>query len=290
MDISGSELCWNIKMNDDSLQEPVTQAGRELDVHLIHSEKMASIGQLAAGVAHEINNPVGYVFSNLKIMAKYIRDMQTIIDTIDTSASLDEVKAVKRNIDYDYIKQDLEDMLGESVYGVETIIGIVSALKDFSYDDGDEFKEVDLYKGLNSTLSVVNNEIKYKAEVVKQFSDLPLVECIPSKINQVFMNLLVNAAHAIEDSGVITLTTGVDGDRVWFEVADDGVGMDEATLSRIYEPFFTTKPPGQGTGLGLAICYSILKKHDATLEVVSEPGVGTTFKIYLPIKRKTSVT
>ncbi|WP_409523067.1 sensor histidine kinase [Nitrincola sp. MINF-07-Sa-05] len=277
-------------MNDDSLQEPVTQAGRELDVHLIHSEKMASIGQLAAGVAHEINNPVGYVFSNLKIMAKYIRDMQTIIDTIDTSASLDEVKAVKRNIDYDYIKQDLEDMLGESVYGVETIIGIVSALKDFSYDDGDEFKEVDLYKGLNSTLSVVNNEIKYKAEVVKQFSDLPLVECIPSKINQVFMNLLVNAAHAIEDSGVITLTTGVDGDRVWFEVADDGVGMDEATLSRIYEPFFTTKPPGQGTGLGLAICYSILKKHDATLEVVSEPGVGTTFKIYLPIKRKTSVT
>ena len=277
-------------MNDDSLGEPVSHTGRELDVHLIHSEKMASIGQLAAGVAHEINNPVGYVFSNLKIMAKYIRDLQTIIDTIDTSSSLEEVKAVKRNIDYAYIRQDLEDLLSESVYGVETIIDIVSALKDFSYDDGDEYKEVDLYKGLNSTLSVVNNEIKYKAEIVKQFSDLPLVECVPSQINQVFMNLLVNAAHAIEETGVITLSTWVEGDRVWFEVADNGVGMDEATLSRIYEPFFTTKPPGQGTGLGLAICYSILKKHNATMEVESELGAGTRFRFFLPIKRQTPMS
>jgi len=276
-------------MKDDAPDESPARESKELDVYLIHSEKMASIGQLAAGVAHEINNPVGYVFSNLKIMAKYIRDLQMIIDTIDTSSSLEEVRAAKLSVDYAYIRQDLEDLLGESVYGVETIIDIVSALKDFSYDDGDEYKEVDLYKGLNSTLSVVNNEIKYKAEIVKNFSDLPLVECIPSQINQVFMNLLVNAAHAIEDAGVITLSTGVEGDYVWFEVADNGIGMDEQTLSRIYEPFFTTKPPGQGTGLGLAICYSILKKHDATLEVVSEPGIGTRFKAYLPIKRKESV-
>jgi signal transduction histidine kinase len=170
----------------------------------------------------------------------------------------------------------------ETKDGVARVAKIVQDLKDFSHVDEAEWQWADLHKGLDSTLNVVWNELKYKAEVVKEYGELPVVECLPFQINQVFMNLLVNAAHAIEERGTITLRTGTAGDEVWIEVADTGSGIPPENLGRIFDPFFTTKPVGKGTGLGLSLSYGIMQKHHGRIEVTSEPGRGTTFRIVLP--------
>ncbi|HLA30376.1 MAG TPA: ATP-binding protein [Pseudomonas sp.] len=250
---------------------------------LLQSEKMAAIGQLAAGVAHEINNPIGYVFSNLKTLDGYVRDLLKIIDAVDAAANLDDLRQLKRNLEYDYIRGDVAALISESEDGIDRVKRIISALKDFSHIEEDEFRPADLHRGLDTTLNVVNNELKYKAEVIKEYGELPEVECIQSQINQVVMNLLVNAAHAIEQFGRITLRTGRDDDWVWIEVEDNGSGIEAKLLNRIFEPFFTTKPVGKGTGLGLALSYNIMQKHSGSIEVHSEVGVGTRFRLNLPI-------
>jgi two-component system NtrC family sensor kinase len=250
---------------------------------LLQSEKMAAIGQLAAGVAHEINNPIGYVFSNLKTLDGYVRDLLKIIDAVEGVASLDELRQLKRNLEYDYIRGDVAALISESEDGIDRVKRIISALKDFSHIEEDEFRPADLHRGLDTTLNVVNNELKYKAEVIKEYGELPEVECIQSQINQVVMNLLVNAAHAIEQFGRITLRTGRAEDQVWIEVEDNGGGIEPKLLNRIFEPFFTTKPVGKGTGLGLALSYNIMQKHSGSIEVHSEVGVGTRFRLNLPI-------
>ena len=252
---------------------------------LLQSEKMAAIGQLAAGVAHEINNPIGYVFSNLKTLDGYVRDLLIIIDAVDGAADLDELRLLKRNLEYDYIRGDVAALINESEDGIDRVKRIISALKDFSHIEEDEFRVADLHRGLDTTLNVVNNELKYKAEVVKEYGELPEVECIQSQINQVVMNLLVNAAHAIEQFGRICLRTGCDNDWVWIEVEDSGAGIEAKVLNRIFEPFFTTKPVGKGTGLGLALSYNIMQKHNGRIEVNSQVGVGTRFRLHLPIKQ-----
>ncbi|HEX5843115.1 MAG TPA: ATP-binding protein [Pseudomonas sp.] len=250
---------------------------------LLQSEKMAAIGQLAAGVAHEINNPIGYVFSNLKTLDGYVQALLKIIDAVEGVASLDELRLLKRNLEYDYIRGDVAALISESEDGIDRVKRIISALKDFSHIEEEEFRRADLHRGLDTTLNVVNNELKYKAEVIKEYGELPEVECILSQINQVVMNLLVNAAHAIEQFGRITLRTGREGDWVWLEVEDNGAGMEAKLINRIFEPFFTTKPVGKGTGLGLALSYNIVQKHNGRIEVHSEPGCGTRFRIHLPI-------
>jgi len=252
---------------------------------LLQSEKLAAIGQLAAGVAHEINNPIGYVFSNLKTLAGYVHDLLRIIDAVDTSADLDELRQLKRSLEYDYIRNDVEALIGESEDGIDRVKRIITALKDFSHIDEEEFRPADLHRGLETTLNVVNNELKYKAEVIKEYTPLPEVECIPSQINQVVMNLLVNAAHAIEHFGRITLRSGHEEGWVWIEVEDTGSGIEPKLLNRIYEPFFTTKPIGKGTGLGLSLSYNIIQKHHGRIEVASEVGKGTRFRLWLPIKQ-----
>lgn len=252
---------------------------------LLQSEKLAAIGQLAAGVAHEINNPIGFVFSNLKTLSGYVQDLLKIIDAVDAVADLDELRQLKRGLEYDYIRSDVGALIDESEDGIDRVKRIISALKDFSHIEEDEFRPADLHRGLDTTLNVVNNELKYKAEVVKEYADLPEVECIASQINQVAMNLLVNAAHAIEKFGRITLRTGLEYDEVWLEVEDTGKGIEPKVLNRIFEPFFTTKPVGKGTGLGLALSYTIVQKHNGRIEVTSEVGIGTRFRVYLPIKQ-----
>lgn len=252
---------------------------------LLQSEKLAAIGQLAAGVAHEINNPIGFVFSNLKTLSGYVHDLLKIIDAVDGATDLDELRQLKVGLEYDYIRGDLEALISESEDGIDRVKRIISALKDFSHIDEEEFRPADLHRGLDTTLNVVNNELKYKAEIVKVYGELPDVECIPSQINQVVMNLLVNAAHAIEQFGCIWLRTGCDSEEVWFEVEDTGKGIEQRTLKRIFEPFFTTKPVGTGTGLGLALSYNIIQKHNGRIDVHSEVGVGTRFRVYLPIKQ-----
>ena len=257
---------------------------------LLQSEKMASIGQLAAGVAHEINNPIGYVNSNLASLRHYVKQMLSVLEAYERAEALlpeggekDGVQAAKLAAELDYLKSDVIALLDESSDGISRVRRIVQDLKDFSHADQGEWVLADLHKGLDSTLNVVNNEIKYKARVVKEYGDLPMVRCLPSQLNQVFMNLLVNAAHAIDRQGTITLRTGLAGEEVWVEISDTGCGIPESLLTRIFDPFFTTKPVGKGTGLGLSISYGIVRKHGGRIEVKSEPGQGTSFRVILPI-------
>jgi signal transduction histidine kinase len=251
--------------------------------HLLRSEKLAGIGQLAAGVAHEINNPIGYVFSNLKTLASYMQDLLKITDAIDSAHSTEELRQLKRALEYSYIRGDVEALIEESEEGIDRVKKIIMALKDFSHIEEEGFRYADLHRGLETTLNVANNELKYKAEIVKEYGELPEVECNASQINQVIMNLLVNAAQAISGTGTITIRTGRSGPWVWLEVEDSGCGMAPDVVSRIFIPFFTTKPVGQGTGLGLSLSYSIVQKHHGDIEVFSEPGKGTRFRVWLPI-------
>lgn len=273
-------------------QEALVRRLKDAQSQLLQSEKLASIGQLAAGVAHEINNPVGYISSNIGSLKHSLDDLLRLIDCyegaedkLDDAQALAAVRALKQEIDLDFLKEDLHSLLSESEEGVSRVRQIVQDLKDFSHMDEVEWQWADLHKGLNSTLNIVNNELKYKAEVVKEYGDLPQVECIISQLNQVFMNLLVNAAHAIEERGLITVRTGTEGKNAWVEIEDTGKGMDAETQKRIFDPFFTTKGVGEGTGLGLSLSYGIIQKHGGSISVESEPGRGTIFRVCIPIEQ-----
>jgi signal transduction histidine kinase len=265
----------------------------EAQNQLLQSEKMASIGQLAAGVAHEINNPVGFINSNVRTLERYLNDLLLIIAAYEQAESLTvplskecaEVKSLKEKLDYAYLKEDVVCLIKETLEGIARVSKIVQDLKDFSHIDESEWQLADLHKGLDSTLNLVNNEIKHKTEVAKEYGPLPEVECLPFQLNQVFMNLLVNAADSITERGTITLRTGREGDEVWVEIADTGYGIAPENIKRIFEPFFTTKPIGKGTGLGLSLSYSIVKKHHGTIKVDSEQGKGTKFRITLPVQQ-----
>ncbi len=259
---------------------------------LVQSEKLASIGQLAAGVAHEINNPIGYVHSNLGTLADYSRDLLTLIGAYEealrspSTAATVEIGELRRRFNFDFVVGDLPELLSESREGIERVRKIVQDLKDFSRSDrGDGWILADIHRGIDSTLNIVWNEIKYKGQIVKSFGQLPPIECLPSQLNQVFMNILMNAGQAIGDHGIITISTGADADTVWITIGDDGEGMLETDLSRIFDPFFTTKPVGQGTGLGLAISYGIVAKHNGWIDVTSTHGQGSMFRIVLPIRQ-----
>ena len=280
--------------------EELVLANRQLEAaqnQLLQSEKMASIGQLAAGVAHEINNPIGYVYSNLGTLEKYVQDTFGMIDLYEqaedaiTDAGVrSKLKAAKDKLDIGFLKEDLRALMNESKDGITRVKQIVQNLKDFSHvDASDEWHFADLHRGIESTLNIVNNEIKYKANVVKEYGVIPEVECLSSQLNQVFMNLLVNASHAIEERGTITIRTGTAStdqqEEVWVEVADTGKGIAPEHLKKIFDPFFTTKPVGKGTGLGLSLSYGIIQEHHGRIEVHSEVGKGTTFRVYLPVKR-----
>lgn len=271
----------NQKTEQEQLADRLEYTRRQL----LQSEKLAAIGQLAAGVAHEINNPVGYVYSNLQSLENYLTDLFRLTDAVDLADSLDSLRAIKQNIDYDFVRNDLKDLLAESREGIERVKTIISAMKDFSHIEEEEFKPADLHRGIETTLNVVNNELKYKAEVVRDFGDLPMVECIISQINQVVMNLLVNAAHAIDDFGTICIRTRQDGDSVTIEVEDSGHGIPQDTINRIFEPFYTTKPIGKGTGLGLSLSFNIIEKHRGHIDVESTQGKGTCFRITLPVQQ-----
>lgn len=252
---------------------------------LIQAEKMASIGQLAAGVAHEINNPLGFVFSNLKSLEEYIESLFKIIDIAATDKSNSLLHNAMQEFEFDYIRADLVSLFEESKDGLQRVKKIITSLKDFSHIDEEEFAPTDILKGIETTLSVAQNEIKYKAEVIRQFSDLPPIECIASQINQVIMNLVVNAAHAISGFGEIHIRTGLLEEMAWIEIEDNGSGISAENIERIFEPFFTTKPVGTGTGLGLSLSRTIIEKHHGRVEVESQIGHGSRFRVWLPIKQ-----
>lgn len=255
----------------------------EAQQQLLQSEKMAAIGQLAAGVAHEINNPVGFVNSNLGSLKSYVGQLLTVISAYEGGDPATIAQA-RQTADLDFLREDLPSLLAESQEGLGRVSKIVQDLKDFSHIDQAEHQQADLNAAMESTLNVVWNELKYKAEVIREFGDIPLVDCIPAQINQVFLNLLVNAAQAIPQQGKIFVRSGAENGHVWFEVEDTGQGMTDDVRHKIFDPFFTTKPIGKGTGLGLSISYDIIvKKHHGRMDVASQPGKGSCFRLWLPL-------
>jgi two-component system, NtrC family, sensor kinase len=258
---------------------------------LLQSEKMASIGLLAAGVAHEINNPIGYVHSNLGTLHDYIGALFALIEcqdavlqSADPVAGREDVRVQRERLDIDFIVGDLPKLMAESREGIERVTKIVQDLKEFSYlGRGEPMRPSDLHKGLESTLNIVWNDLKYKVRVEKHYGQLPLVECHLSEINQVLMSLLINAGQAIDNRGTIDIATGAEDGEAWISITDTGCGIPAEALPRIFEPFYTSKPIGRGTGLGLAIAYSIVAKHHGRIEVSSEVGVGSTFRVVLPV-------
>lgn len=270
------------------------QTIKSTQAQLLQAEKMASIGELAAGIAHEINNPVGFVSSNIKTLKEYSENLLGLIELytrFEASPAdrllLKDIQAFKKQIDLDFIKDDVHALGAESEEGIARVVRIIKDLKTFSHMDQGDCQLSDLHVGLDSTLNIAHNGIKYKAEVVKDYGELPLVRCNASQINQVFMNLIVNAAHAIEKQGRITIHTEKrDADWVCVEISDTGCGVPEAIKRRIFEPFFTTKEVGKGTGLGLAISYRIIESHGGRIEVDSVEGQGSTFRVWLPLTRE----
>lgn len=273
---------------------------QEAHDQLLQSEKMASIGQLAAGIAHEINNPIGFVNSNMGSLQTYFHTLFATLDATealiahssDKNQIVTAYAKVKEDAEIDYLKVDFTELMKESRDGLNRVKDIVQALKDFAHVGESNWIEADLHQGLDSTLNIVNNEIKYKADVVKHYGKLPSVKCLASQLNQVFMNLLVNAAHAIKEFGTITIRTSCaeTGGNEWVkvEISDTGTGIHPDIMNRIFEPFFTTKPVGTGTGLGLSLSYGIVNKHGGRIEVRSELGKGSSFTVCLPVHQSTT--
>ena len=273
-----------------------------MERELVQNQKLASIGQLAAGVAHEINNPTGFVSSNLKTLDDYQQDLKRLISEYRklksiwasipeeqnipvVSNQLAVIDKVEQEIDIDYISNDIGQLIAESREGADRIKKIVEDLKRFAHPGQDKVQDTDINAGLESTLNIVNNELKYKAKIIKELGELPIITANPQQLNQVFANLLVNAAQAISQEGEIRITTVDLGDIVEIRFSDNGCGIPEENLSKIYDPFFTTKEVGKGTGLGMNIVYNIIQKHQGTISVHSKVGEGTTFIIQLPVEQ-----
>lgn len=260
---------------------------------LLQSEKMSAVGQLASGVAREIHDPIGDVMSNLAALTGYFDQLLARLvayEAIRVGLPAEHpghlaLEAARGAAEPDFLRKVIPDLLRDSNDSLARVKRIVGDLKDFSRAADGEWQPTDINLGLESALNAVSNEIHHQAGVFKELGELPLVNCIPAQINQVFMNLLANAAHAIGSAGRITLRTGVAGDGVWIEVADTGQGMTPEVKRRIFEPFFTTKPVGQGTGLGLSITWEVVDRHRGRIEVESAPGRGSTFRLSLPVER-----
>jgi signal transduction histidine kinase len=267
---------------------------------LVHAEKLATVGQLAAGMAHEINNPICYVQSNLGSLQDYVNKLFGLVEVCEgiirdeespMAGKLASLQARKQAIDFPLIVEDLPLLLAESREGVERIRQIVQNLRDFSRIDATEgFRLFDVHRAIDTTLGIVRSLSGSSIRFTTYFEQLPLVECNPTELNQVLMNILVNASQAVGQNGLIEIHTGRGPHHVWIEIKDNGCGIEEHVLPRIFEPFFTTKEVGRGTGLGLSISYGIVKKHGGDLTVRSRVGAGTVFLITLPIKQARDVT
>ena len=256
---------------------------------LVQNEKMSAIGQLSAGVAHEINNPIAFVSSNLDILQDYVTDIHGYSEAIDQllvtqDLSLEKNNSLRADFKIDSIMQDILILVQESKEGINRVTRIIESLRDFSHVDRAEIQPADINEGLEKTLKLVWNEIKYRAEVEREYGDLPLVSCRIGQINQVFLNLLVNAAQIIETDGLIRIKTTADEDNVYIYISDNGGGIPDEIQERIFQAFFTTKPVGLGTGLGLTISKSIIERHHGELTVESKEGIGTIFRVTLPIQ------
>ncbi len=274
-----SQKALKVKINE---LETANNEIRDTQAKLVHTAKMASLGQLVAGVAHELNNPIGFIYSNMSHLRDYSQKLIHLVDVADKDPG--SLKAEKDRVDLNYITQDLPKLISSCEDGARRTRDIVLGLRNFSRLEEAQIKQVDLHEGLENTLSLLSGELKGRIEVTKDFGPIPKVNCFPSQLNQVFMNVLSNAAQAIDGEGHIYITTRApEPDRVEVTIRDTGRGMSKATLEKVFDPFFTTKSLGSGTGLGLSISYGVVQKHGGEILVSSEVGKGTEFKIILPV-------
>lgn len=257
---------------------------------LVEAEKMASVGQLAAGVAHEINNPLGFVNSNMGTLQNYVQTVFSVFDEYDALVKkfppehdvTKRFKAIREKNDLEFLREDVAELVKESIDGLKRVKNIVQSLKDFANAEEVEFQESDIHLGIDKTIKAASIDIKSTVKVVKNYGELPQITCLITQLNQVFMGMFVNAVYAVGNEGIVTISTGCDKEGIWIKFADTGTGIAPENISRIFEPFFTTKPVGTGTGLGLSLSYGIVKKHGGRIEVESEIGKGTCFTIHIP--------
>lgn len=263
----------------------------EAQTKLVHSAKMTSLGQLVAGVAHELNNPIGFIYSNMSLLKEYADSLFLFIDQQNQNDP--KIIAIKKQIDYEFIKMDLPRLIKSCQDGAQRTRDIVIGLRNFSRLEEAQLKEIDIHESIDTTLEILQGEIKNRIQVHRQYEKLPKLMCYASQINQVLMNIISNAIQAISGSGQIWITTSsvkpkIDAPaKIQISIQDSGAGMDATTIDKIFEPFFTTKGVGQGTGLGLSISYGIVQNHGGEIQVRSEKGVGTEFMIILPLKPNT---
>lgn len=284
------------------LQKQVLEL-QETRQQLVQSEKMAVIGQLAAGVAHEINNPVGFVASNLDSLSDYMVELRKLLDLqaqalemfaaegskngalsdTATISSLDNLRAFTHKVNPNFLLPDIDQLIGDSIEGAERVKQIVADLSDFSYLSELQASPEDINTLLQKTINIASSELKYKADIELYLAEIPAVVCHGGKVGQVFLNLLVNAAQAIKERGLITVSTGREGEMVWIDISDNGCGIAEKDLAKIFDPFFTTKEIGKGTGLGLHVVKGAIDMHGGEIHVSSKEGCGASFRVLLPI-------
>ncbi|MPS30918.1 two-component sensor histidine kinase [Salinivibrio sp. VYel9] len=278
------------KRSSDAYQEVVSEL-KQLQGQLLQSEKMASIGQISAGIAHEINNPIAFISSNIRTLYDYLEKFSAYVHQLDEKIDASENKvlvadrqALKDKLQLSYLLEDASELIEESLEGVTRVMTIVKDLKEFSRADNSEWVLTDVRRGIDSTLKIIHNEIKYAIEIERNYSpQTPDILCQPMQLNQVFLNLLINAAQAIEGEGKINIDVApLDVEHLMIKIKDTGLGIPDEVLTTIFEPFYTTKPVGQGTGLGLSVSRDIIAAHGGQITVESEQGKGTTFTIVLP--------
>jgi C4-dicarboxylate-specific signal transduction histidine kinase len=271
--------------------EGVVKELKTTQTQLFHAEKMASVGQLAAGVAHEINNPIGFSHSNLNTLKDYIDDLFKLDNVIDSLPEepeqalqmLSSYLEIREEIDLSFIKEDVSELLDDTIDGLDRVKDIVSNLKKVSHKGTAEHKECNINEVIEDCLKVVSNEIKYILDVEKDLSECPNILGQQSELSQVFINMFINAAHACEDKGILQIKTAHNQGWITVQIKDNGKGIEQDIVSKIFDPFFTTKELGKGTGLGLSVSHGIIEKHGGKIRVESQIGNGTSFFVELPV-------
>lgn len=304
------ETNHKLQLETIQLQELITEL-KQTQAQLIQAEKMSSLGQLVAGIAHEINNPINFIHGNLNHIEEYAHNLLDFVQLYQQHypQPIAEIEKAAEEIDLEFLREDLPKILDSVKIGTKRIREIVLSLRNFSRMDESEFKAVDIHEGLDSTLLILQHRLKAKPQcpeikVIREYGNLPLIECYPGQLNQVLMNIIVNAIDAIEDTlqqrtaedihnnpGQITIKTSVvDGKWGQIAIADNGTGIPQQIQAQIFNPFFTTKPVGKGTGMGMAISYQIItEKHGGKLICESQLAMGTTMTILIPLRQQTTV-